>query len=204
MPVQAGQMFAQCRLVQQIGAGGMGVVWKALDTSLNRHVAIKILPPDLMADGEWRQRFQREAEAVAALDHPNIVTIHSVEQAGEVRFLTMELVEGANLGEHIPNAGVRLSRVFAIGIDLSDALAAAHEKGVVHRDLKPANIMIAKGGRLKVLDFGLAKLVSEVTGSAGKGREQIQTATRKPSLTGEGMVLGTVPYMSSTAFCLVC
>ena len=175
MSFEPGSNLLHYRIVEKIGEGGMGEVYLAEDTNLERRVALKLLPASVTADRDRLERFQREAKVVASLNHPNIVTIHSVEQAGEVRFLTMELVEGTNLGEHIPNAGVRLSRVFAIGIDLSDALAAAHEKGVVHRDLKPANIMIAKGGRLKVLDFGLAKLVSEVTGPAEKGREQIQT-----------------------------
>ena len=191
-----GKTLSHYRLVEKIGEGGMGEVYLAEDTHLDRRVALKLLPSGMTADRERLERFQREAKVVASLNHPNIVTIYSVEQAGEARFLTMELVEGKGLDQQITGVGLHLSRVFEIGIDLSDALAAAHEKGVVHRDLKPANVMMTKGGRLKVLDFGLAKLVADVTEGPTDDPERTHAITHESPLTGEGMVLGTVPYMS--------
>src|SRR5262249_41056661 len=127
------------------------------DTRLARKVALKLLPQDFASDPERRARFEREARMLAALNHPNIVTIHSVEETASVHFLTMELVEGRTLAELIPKAGLPLDRFLALAIPLAEALAAAHEKGITHRDLKPGNVMVDGQGRLKVLDFGLAK-----------------------------------------------
>src|SRR5690348_12264864 len=136
----------------------MGEVWRARDPRLGRDVAIKVLPDAVAASPERLARFEREAKAVAALNHPNIVVLHSIEEAGGTRFLTMELVEGRDLSSLVSAGGLPLAQVLDMGIALSDALVAAHEKGVVHRDLKPANVMVTREGRLKVLDFGLAKL----------------------------------------------
>jgi serine/threonine-protein kinase len=182
-------MVSHYRILGKLGAGGMGEVFLAEDTTLKRQVALKVLPPDLAASQDRLDRFQREAEILAALDHPNIVTIHTVEEAEGVRFLTMQLVEGKQLSELIPKGGMPLERIFDIAIPLADALAAAHEKGVIHRDLKPANIMITGDGRVKVLDFGLAKLRHEESGAE-------LTEARTEPLTEEGRILGTVPYMS--------
>jgi serine/threonine protein kinase len=184
-----GQNLGHYRIVDKLGAGGMGEVYLAEDSTLKRQVALKVLPPDLAASQERLERFQREAETLAALDHPNIVHIYSVEEVNGVRFLTMQLVKGKRLSELIPKSGMRLERIFEIAIPLADALAAAHEKGVIHRDLKPGNIMVTDEGRLKVLDFGLAKLRQEVA---------TDEATQLPTdpLTDEGRILGTVPYMS--------
>ena len=183
-----GQTLGHYRILREIGAGGMGVVYQAEDTTLGRHVALKILPPELAADEERRARFAREARAVAALNHPNIVTVHSVEESGGTHFITMELVQGKTLAELLPPQGVALGRFFEIAIPLADAVAAAHQQGITHRDLKPANVMIGADGRVKVLDFGLAK------GLAGQGHPAGEFPTR--SETQAGHTVGTPAYMS--------
>jgi TolB-like protein/Tfp pilus assembly protein PilF len=170
-----------------LGAGGMGEVYRARDTRLDRAVALKILPSDMVADAARLERFSREARTLASLNHPHIVTIYSTEEADGVRFLTMELVEGRPLNEVIQTGGLSISAFFALAIPLTDALSAAHEKHVTHRDLKPANVMVSHDGRVKVLDFGLASVNDP-------GREP-NDATRI-ELTHQGTVLGTVPYMS--------
>ena len=213
-----GQTLGHYKILDKLGAGGMGEVCRAEDTTLKRQVALKVLPPDLAASQERLERFQREAETLAALDHPNIVhiyTVESVELAEEalpeaddvgaglaparegarpsptstVHFLTMQLVEGKPLSQLISKGGMPLERIFEIAIPLADALATAHGKGVIHRDLKPANIMVTDEGWVKVLDFGLAKLRQEA---------EIPLATELPTepLTKEGTIVGTMPYMS--------
>src|SRR5690349_18997228 len=154
-PFLIGKSLAHYRVVAAIGSGGMGQVYRATDTKLDRDVALKVLPH---ASPERLERFRREARAVAALNHPHVVTIYSVEEAEGVHFLTMELVEGESLDRHVTAGGLPAARVIELGIALADALTAAHERGVVHRDLKPANVMLTRDGRVKVLDFGLAKL----------------------------------------------
>ena len=166
----------------------MGEVYLAEDTKLKRNVALKVLPPEMASDPNRLERFQREAEAVAAMDHPNIVTIYSVEESDGTHFLTMSYIEGESVGQKVAPGGIDLDQLFEIAIPLADALAAAHEKGVTHRDLKPANIMITSDGRVKVLDFGLAKLAEDVTPHGDDEPTQ--------ALTREGLVVGTVPYMS--------
>ncbi len=153
-----GQTLSHYRIVEKLGAGGMGEVYVAEDTKLSRKVALKVLPPEMAENAERRARFEREAKAVAALDHPNIVTIHSVEEAEGVHFYTMQLVKGKTLTELIPKKGMPLNKFFEIAIPLADAVSAAHEQGIIHRDLKPDNLMVGDDGRLKILDFGLAKL----------------------------------------------
>ena len=147
--------------LRQIGSGGMGEVFAAEDPKLNRQVALKLLPEEMASQPERVARFEREAKAVAALDHPNIVTIHSVEEADGVRFITMQLVEGETLSEKIPKKGFTLEKFFDLAIPMADAISTAHDHGITHRDLKPANIMVTTEGRVKVLDFGLAKLREE-------------------------------------------
>jgi tetratricopeptide (TPR) repeat protein/tRNA A-37 threonylcarbamoyl transferase component Bud32 len=183
-----GQKLAHYEIVAKIGSGGMGEVYRARDTKLDRDVALKVLPQAMARDPERRKRFEREAKAVAALKHPNIVTIHSVEEQGHTLFITMELVEGKNLAEITPNDGLSLGQFFDIAIPLSDAIATAHDVGITHRDLKPANILLDHAGRVKVLDFGLAKLFQ-----ADPDRDK---TVAKDSDTQPGMVLGTVSYMS--------
>src|SRR5262245_18603650 len=134
----------------------MGAVFLAEDTTLHRKVALKVLPAEMASNAERLARFQREAQAVAALNHPHIVTIHSVEEAEGIHFITLELVEGDSL-DHLPGSGgLPLAKVFDIGIALADALAAAHEKGIIHRDIKPANVMMTRDGRVKLLNYCLA------------------------------------------------
>ena len=157
MDLAPGTILLHYRLVEKIGEGGMGVVWKAIDTKLDREVAIKLLPPDLAADSDRLGRLEREARAVAALNHPNIVTVYSVEEADEQRFITMELVAGSTMRGTIPRAGQPPHELLDLAIPLADAVGSAHERGITHRDLKPDNVMITNEGRVKVLDFGLAK-----------------------------------------------
>ncbi|HZI93908.1 MAG TPA: serine/threonine-protein kinase, partial [Patescibacteria group bacterium] len=197
MPLEPGQSLGHYRIERLIGQGGMGAVFLAHDSRLNRTVALKILPPELASSADRLARFQREAQAVAALNHPHIVTIYSVEEEAGTHFLTMELVEGDSLDHAIPAGGLPLTKVFDIGIALADALAAAHDKGIVHRDLKPANVMVSREGRVKVLDFGLAKLAPS-TRQQGPDATEVLTelALLDRTLTDAGQVVGTVPYMS--------
>ncbi len=183
-----GRTLLHYRIVRKLGAGGMGEVYLAQDLKLGRQVALKVLPPEMAGDPERLERFEREARAVAALNHPNIVTLHSIEETEGVHFLTMELVEGTTLSERIPPHGMDLSELFGLAIPLAGALAAAHERNITHRDLKPDNVMVDAGGRVKILDFGLAKH------RCGPASDDSTTLTA--TLTGEGHILGTVPYMS--------
>ena len=185
-----GRALAHYRITASIGAGGMGEVYRATDTKLGRDVALKVLPAEMASSPERLERFRREARAVAALNDPHIVTIYSVEEAGGFHFLTMELVDGEPLDRLIPPGGLPADRILEIAGALADALTAAHDKGIVHRDLKPANVMLTKDGRVKVLDFGLARI-----GGSGDGSEansELPTELR----TREGVVMGTMPYMS--------
>jgi len=185
-----GRTLLHYEILEKLGSGGMGEVFLALDSKLNRRVALKVLPPEVSDHVDRRNRFEREAQAVAALNHPNIVTLYSVEESEGVHFLTMELVEGETLSEAIPPHGMGLERFFDIAVPLADALAAAHQKGVIHRDLKPANVMVTPDGVPKVLDFGLAKLADPV----GEGADATQVRTTL--VTQEGKIVGTFSYMS--------
>jgi eukaryotic-like serine/threonine-protein kinase len=180
--------IAHYRITSKIGAGGMGEVYRATDTKLGRDVALKVLPSQMADDPERLARFRREARAVATLNHPHIVTIFSVEEADGIHFLTMELVEGQTLDRLTPAAGLPVDRIIEIASALSDALAAAHEKGIVHRDLKPANVMVTADGRVKVLDFGLAK---DMRADDPAGATQTSAG-----LTAVGVIMGTPSYMS--------
>jgi len=177
-------------IIAPLGKGGMGEVYRARDTRLGRDIALKRLPDDVASSPDRLARFEREARAVAALNHPSIVTLHSIEDHEGTRFLTMEVIEGRSLDQHILPGGLPVTRVLEVGITLADALAAAHGKGVVHRDLKPANVMLTPEGRLKVLDFGLAKLAGSDVDPA-----TVDTTVTAP-LTAAGTVMGTVPYMA--------
>src|SRR2546427_6159069 len=166
----------------------MGEVYRARDTRLKRDVALKVLADASMADADRRARFEHEARTIAALDHPGIVTIHSIEEQDGIAFITMQLVQGRTLAESIPPDGLSLQRFFDIGIPLVDAVAAAHQRDVIHRDLKPSNIMLTEEGRVKVLDLGLAKLRQSISDGA---------LTMAPAqVTAAGQIVGTVAYMS--------
>ncbi len=184
-----GQSISHYRILRRLGAGGMGEVFEAEDTDLHRKVAVKILPQNLAAKPENLDRFKREARALAALNHPNIVTIFSVEQADTTHFLTMELVEGRPLSDLIPKGGFDVEKLFALAVPLADALAAAHARGIGHRDLKPSNVMVNDQGRVKVIDFGLAKLFQPETGAVDADASTVHQ-------TVEGQILGTPAYMS--------
>jgi serine/threonine protein kinase len=187
-PSLVGQALSHYRIIDKIGVGGMGEVYRATDTKLGRDVALKVLPSDLACDPDRLARFRREARAVATISHPHIVTIFSVEETDGVHFLTMEMVDGRSLDRLIPEGGLPVERILYIATAIAEALAAAHEKGIVHRDLKPANVMVTDDGRVKVLDFGLAKDTQE---------ERVGDATLTSSgHTAVGTLMGTPAYMS--------
>jgi serine/threonine protein kinase len=181
-----GRTFAHYRVTKALGHGGMGEVYLAEDTRLKRHVALKFLPGEVATDTIRLERFEREAQVVAALNHPNIVTVHAIEREGETLFMAMEYLQGRVLAEVIPRSGLPLGRVLTIATQIVDALVGAHGHGVVHRDLKPGNVMVLDGDRVKILDFGLAKLRDPSDAATLPTRE----------LTGEGRIVGTVAYMS--------
>ena len=184
-----GQTLAHYKILEKIGSGGQGDVYLAEDTKLSRKVALKVLPPELAESEKRRARFKREAKALAALDHPNIIQVFSVEEAAGVHFITMQLVQGKTLTELLPKNGFSLAQFFEVAIPLSDAVAAAHQEGITHRDLKSDNVMKGDDGRIKVLDFGLAKATGGLT---KEGASELPTAVK----TDEGVIVGTVAYMS--------
>ena len=189
MTLSPGTRLGAYEILSPLGAGGMGEVYRGRDKKLDRDVAIKVLPAEMAADPERLERFRREAKALAALDHPAIVGVYSVEEADGVHFLTMQLVEGRSLDYLIAEGVLPVERLLEIATALAEALAAAHEKGIVHRDLKPTNVMVGSGGRVKVLDFGLAKVI-------GSGDVPTTSRLQTEMQTSEGIVMGTVPYMS--------
>jgi Tol biopolymer transport system component len=183
-----GTTVGHYRITHFIGRGGMGEVYGADDLTLGRPVALKVLSPTLVSGEGDVDRFAREARAIAALNHPGIVTVHSFEDVAGLRFLTMELVEGQPLSDRIARRGLPIGELLDIGTQIADAVSAAHEKGVIHRDLKPGNVLVTKHGRVKVLDFGLAKL--RQSGPVADGELTTQ------GITGEGRIVGTVAYMA--------
>ena len=185
-----GKTVSQYQILDKLGEGGMGVVYKARDTHLDRTVAIKVLPPEKVSDPERKRRFVQEAKSASALNHPNIVTIYDIDQSGGVDFIAMECVAGKTLDELIPRKGMRLKEVLKNAVQIADALATAHAAGIVHRDLKPANVMVTYKGLVKVLDFGLAKLTEPV------GSDETRTTETLEPHTEEGTIVGTVAYMS--------
>jgi len=185
-----GRIISHYHILEKLGEGGMGVVYKAKDTHLDRLVAVKVLPPEKIGDPDRKRRFTQEAKAASALNHPNIITIHDIDEADGVYFISMELVAGKTLSALIPRHGMRLAEVLKYAIQIADALAKAHAAGIIHRDLKPSNIMVTDQGLVKVLDFGLAKLTETVPVG-----EHEATRTMKPA-TEEGKIVGTVAYMS--------
>jgi len=185
-----GKRLAHYEIIKSLGRGGMGEVFLARDEKLGREVALKLLPEALKSDPERRARFEREAQTVAALNHPNVVTLHAVEEAEDQPFLVMEYVAGTTLDAEVPAAGMAEDRFFTLALSLTEAVAAAHAKGITHRDLKPQNVMIDGSGRLKVLDFGLAKLLEDPVGADDLTIPAASHPTR------EGVIMGTAAYMS--------
>ncbi|HXI03891.1 MAG TPA: serine/threonine-protein kinase, partial [Candidatus Saccharimonadales bacterium] len=193
MDLQPGQMLAHYRLVGKIGEGGMGIVWKADDTKLGRQVAIKILPEIFAADAERMARFSREAQVLAALNHPHVAAIYGLEEQGPLRGLVLELIDGETLAERIARGPVPVDEALRLAAQIAEAMEAAHETGTVHRDLKPANVKITEKGSVKVLDFGLAKAL---IGDPAASPNSTQSPTITASPTQAGIILGTASYMS--------
>ena len=190
MILRPGAQFGRYEIVALLGAGGMGQVYRARDPSLNRHVAVKVIAEAYAQNPSFRDRFRREARTLAALSHPNIATIYSVEEADGILALTMELVEGHNLSDIVRPGGIATDRLLRYGIQIAEAIAAAHDRGITHRDLKPANVIVSPDGRLKVLDFGLARL------AAVGGPLDAETSPPVSEITAEGHIVGTPSYMS--------
>ena len=192
-----GKQLGQYTIVEHIGAGGMGEVYRARDEKLDRDVAIKMLPDEFARDPERLDRFEREAKLLAAVNHPNIAVIHGLEEIDGLRFLALELVEGEGLDERIAHRSLGVEEALDVACQIAKALEAAHAKGIVHRDLKPANVKLSAGGHVKVLDFGLAKaLGSDETGSPASSSTDITRSPTRAEGTRTGVILGTVAYMS--------
>ena len=189
MALEAGTRLGPYEILSPLGAGGMGEVYRARHTKLGRDVAIKVLPDEMAADPERLQRFEREARTASSLNHPNIVTIHDIDEQDGTRYIAMELVEGKTLGNRLGEGPVPTSEILHLATQVAEGLAKAHAAGIVHRDLKPENLMITDDGLVKILDFGLAKLTPQT-------EDGVSDITTVEQATRAGVVLGTVPYMS--------
>src|SRR5258705_5504517 len=191
-----GKEISHYRITRRLGSGGMGVVYEAEDTRLGRRVALKFLPPEMQQDAPSLERFQREARAASALNHPNICTVYAIEQHERQPFIVMELLEGQTLAQALGGPPFPMDQLLEAAIQISDALESAHAKGIVHRDIKPANIFVNARGQVKVLDFGLAKIEGLLRPAAGGAAASQLDTVGGGELTARGTALGTVSYMS--------